>query len=247
MIPLRPWRPGRLSCFFSWAGVVALAAACNRDSVGSPTGQPPTSAATSPTADAARGSHAGTCGVERWDVKTGTDTAARAIDLSTAIPAGVDALRLLPAPTLLDVHAPRTAEERIVKELRDVRLVCVKHEDDRDDHLVVEERGDAVVEPGEDRGCKRLHDAPSLRTLVVEVPDPVCLPDGHPWRDRIAAVRALVDRETHPEERARRVNRIVSLRGVTFFDVVHGQLGVAPNGVELHPVVSMCFGESCEL
>jgi len=37
------------------------------------------------------------------------------------------------------------------------------------------------------------------------------------------------------------------LRGVTFFDVVHGQLGVAPNGVELHPVVSMCFGESCEL
>jgi hypothetical protein len=241
MIPWRPRRPGGFSLFF------ALLAACNRDSPGSPAVPPPTSAAAASTLDAARGSHGGTCGIERWDVKTGTDSAARSLDLAAPVAAGIDALRLLPAPTFLDVRTPRMAEERVVRELRDVRLVCVKHEDDRDDHLVVEERSDPVVEPGDDRGCKRLHDAPALRTMVVEVPDPVCVPDGHPWRDRIVAVRSLVDRETRPEERARRVNRIVSLRGVSFFDVLHGQLGVAPNGVELHPVVSLCFGESCEL
>lgn len=33
------------------------------------------------------------------------------------------------------------------------------------------------------------------------------------------------------------------MTGVGFFDVIHGQTGVAPNGIELHPVVS--FSGSC--
>ena len=222
------------------ASVATVLPGCDRDRAESPpASQPP-----SPPAATAR---SGPCGVERWDVKTGTDEAAASVDLGAAVVAKIDSLRRLSAPALIEVRTPRGVEERVARDLRDVRLVCVKHEDDRDDHLVVEERDDPVIEPSEDRGCKQLHDAPSLRTMVVEVPDPACMPDGHPWRERIAAVRALVDRETHPEARARRVNRIVSLRGVTFFDVLHGQLGVAPNGVELHPVVAMCFGERCSL
>lgn len=34
-----------------------------------------------------------------------------------------------------------------------------------------------------------------------------------------------------------------TVTGVGFFDVIHGQTGVAPNGIELHPVVS--FSGSC--
>ena len=30
---------------------------------------------------------------------------------------------------------------------------------------------------------------------------------------------------------------IYTLMGVCFFDKIHGQLGVAPNGVELHPIM----------
>src|SRR2546423_1809893 len=29
-----------------------------------------------------------------------------------------------------------------------------------------------------------------------------------------------------------------TIRGVGFFDTIHGQRGVAPNGIELHPVLS---------
>jgi hypothetical protein len=31
----------------------------------------------------------------------------------------------------------------------------------------------------------------------------------------------------------------VSVTGVGFFDVVHGQMGMAPNGLELHPVLKI--------
>jgi hypothetical protein len=36
----------------------------------------------------------------------------------------------------------------------------------------------------------------------------------------------------------RRLSGTATLSGVGFFDQIHGQTGVAPNGIELHPVVS---------
>jgi hypothetical protein len=33
--------------------------------------------------------------------------------------------------------------------------------------------------------------------------------------------------------------------GVAFFDFNHGQTGVAPNAIELHPVLQICFGMNC--
>jgi hypothetical protein len=38
------------------------------------------------------------------------------------------------------------------------------------------------------------------------------------------------------------VNQPVQITGVGFFDFIHGQTGVAPNGIELHPVLSISFG-----
>jgi hypothetical protein len=31
------------------------------------------------------------------------------------------------------------------------------------------------------------------------------------------------------------------------FDSLHGQPGAAPNGVEIHPVLAVCFGKGCAL
>jgi hypothetical protein len=36
-----------------------------------------------------------------------------------------------------------------------------------------------------------------------------------------------------------------TLSGVGFFDFKHSQNGVAPNGIELHPVTAICFGRGC--
>ena len=33
----------------------------------------------------------------------------------------------------------------------------------------------------------------------------------------------------------------VTVTGVGFFDVLHGQEGVAPNGIELHPILMIDF------
>jgi hypothetical protein len=191
------------------------------------------------------------CGVERWDVKTGAD----GVTLGPFVPAAITELRALRPPALLDWHTPRLEAEHTAYELRDVRLVCAKHErgksGDGDFHLVVEERGDPVVEPSQDHGCGRLnphgHDTSAYKTMIVEIPDPACLAADNPWRASIEKARATVESALHPEPRARRVNRIVTVRGVAFFDVLHEQLGVAPNGIELHPVLALCFGEGCVL
>ncbi|HET9096986.1 MAG TPA: hypothetical protein VFN37_10015, partial [Candidatus Baltobacteraceae bacterium] len=34
---------------------------------------------------------------------------------------------------------------------------------------------------------------------------------------------------------------VVDVTGVAFFDALHGQTGVAPNGIEIHPVLSIDF------
>jgi hypothetical protein len=36
-------------------------------------------------------------------------------------------------------------------------------------------------------------------------------------------------------------NRKVVVRGIGFFDFFHGQTGMAPNDLELHPVVALRF------
>jgi hypothetical protein len=37
-----------------------------------------------------------------------------------------------------------------------------------------------------------------------------------------------------------------TIRGIGFFDFLHGQTGVAPNGIELHPVLRF-MDASCEV
>jgi len=48
----------------------------------------------------------------------------------------------------------------------------------------------------------------------------------------------LVDLLNSPHSKARPLVRIT---GVGFFDYIHGQHGVAPNGIELHPVLGVAF------
>ena len=64
------------------------------------------------------------------------------------------------------------------------------------------------------------------RTMIAEAADPTCAPRASPLRRRqMAGVRQVV-----------RVCRAVIV-GVAFFDFQHGQTGVAPNAIELHPIL----------
>lgn len=160
------------------------------------------------------------CGTERWDVKTLTDPAAASIPaepVKTAVLALSEAI-----PPTFHPKAPRVAvEELLVLEL-EADVVGWKSEEDGDLHVVIQDAG---------------------RTMVVEFPAPECL-DGARFKDeQIAARKAfleLVGAKSHPRKLLKLKTPIrVRLQGVGFFDDVHGQTGVAPNGIELHPVLSV--------
>jgi hypothetical protein len=63
--------------------------------------------------------------------------------------------------------------------------------------------------------------------MIAEAPSPACTTHATAYRRRQMA-------------NARKAVRICGkarVTGVAFFDFLHGQTGVAPNGIELHPVL----------
>jgi hypothetical protein len=157
------------------------------------------------------------CGIERWAVKTLTDAGAHSVVFRPR-PSTVDALRGLPNPgagfATPRIRGPETTTYRIA-----VRLLYMKRELDRDVHLVV-----ASPRTG--------------RTMIVELPSSTCT-RGAVARYAMARARASLVKACGPPTGSwRRIAGGATITGVGFFDVLHGQRGVAPNGIELHPVVA---------
>lgn len=160
------------------------------------------------------------CGRERWNVKTLTDPAAAQVDL-TPIPSTIEALRALPMPGPILFGTPRLSQERHSYAVA-AQLLWDKLEADGDFHVVIAGQSGA--------------------TMIAEIPDPGCAA-GSAIGTTLARVRGeFVAKFGAPSpERFERVRGTARVRitGVLFFDVLHGQRGVAPNGVELHPVLGL--------
>jgi hypothetical protein len=82
------------------------------------------------------------------------------------------------------------------------------------------------------------------QTMVAEIPSPSCYSGNNTdIRSQFQTARDAIDAAfLHGERRG--LSRITSdakveVTGVGFFDFVHGQMGMAPNGFELHPVLSI--------
>jgi hypothetical protein len=72
-----------------------------------------------------------------------------------------------------------------------------------------------------------------------EAPEPRCAL-GSQFLDNIGFVRQTLDKKFGDIVRLE-PNLPVTVTGVAFFDTLHGQEGVAPNGIELHPVLEIAF------
>ncbi|HEX6490293.1 MAG TPA: hypothetical protein VF002_02830 [Gaiellaceae bacterium] len=157
------------------------------------------------------------CGSERWAIKTMTDPMARLVDLQPR-PTTVEALRRLRAPALLGARRNRPVETTTYR-VR-ARLLGFKTEADSDIHLVI----------------AGLHTA---GTMIVEFPLRACVgqtPDG--VRRKVSLARAALVRWCGtPDSGFAALTGRATITGVGFFDFLHGQTGVAPNGIELHPVL----------
>ena len=169
------------------------------------------------------------CGKERWAVKTLTDADVTQIN-QLPRPATVTFLGGLPQPTSKQLHqnersrlGPPERTTFVVKAL----LLGFHHEKDEDFHLV-------LADP----------DNPD-HLMIAEIPAPNCVNDA-----RLAKVLGdmrmqLVQQYGSPGPRtARLTNPIpILIRGIGFYDFAHGQDGLAPNAIELHPVLGLRFLE----
>lgn len=159
------------------------------------------------------------CGVERWAVKTLTDPVAGQVTY-VAVPTTIQYLRSLSAPPVLP--NTRLTAERATYTVSGI-LQAWKLESDQDLHLV-------------------LADAQG-RTMIAEVPNPVCMKASRAIPQVRLARAAVIAALGQPNSlHFVTVHRTVTVTGVLFFDFKHGQRGVAPNAVELHPVTHIVFG-----
>src|SRR5205085_1370978 len=78
-------------------------------------------------------------------------------------------------------------------------------------------------------------------TIISEIPSPACVSINSPFLAAVTNARAKADARLTPSDGFQTVNLPVQVTGVGFFDVIHGQTGVAPNGIELHPITDLNF------
>jgi hypothetical protein len=169
-----------------------------------------------------------TCGVERWPVKTLSDSDAALVDF-TPVTSTVAELRAIPAPPSLPQNS-RIAPTELTTYTVTANLVEFKLEDDRDIHLVIADQTDAS------------------QTMIVEFPNAsVCagaVDSAHAAEMRTARA-ALVAAVGQPSSsHFTNLTGTGTITGVGFFDFQHGQTGVAPNGIELHPVLAFSTTQS---
>ncbi len=100
-------------------------------------------------------------------------------------------------------------------------LVRVKEEQDSDFHLVIADSGG--------------------RTMILEIPAPACI-SSSPFLPSEKYVRQLFTSDFHPSSSWQRPDVQITVKGVGYFDYLHGQSGVAPNGIELHPLLGFSVG-----
>lgn len=159
------------------------------------------------------------CPVERGPVKEGSDADRAKVD-NTAVTKTVNYLRNIGKPSVYPTNARVTQAElhkyRVVAHLRQF-----KEESDGDYHLVLKDS--------------------SGRSMIAEIPYGGCVPAASRWKTAIAKTRSAFNHHYSVSTSWHYVNRKVVLQGIGFMDVLHGQTGVAPNGVELHPVTHVYF------
>lgn len=168
------------------------------------------------------------CGVERWPVKTLTDSAGEKVSSNPATPGTIAELVTVGAPTrkqLLAAAARRFPQEQIVYRVTAL-VIGDKQEADSDFHIVLAAPDDLST------------------MLIAEIPSGGCVAAKRANFFNALRAQFAKDFGKPATGKLRKLAQPVTacVTGVGFFDFLHGQDGVAPNGFELHPVLSIQKG-----
>lgn len=162
----------------------------------------------------------GQCGVERWSVKTGTDPDASKVNLSSTSSTTIATMRSWTAPSPIPANN-RVSPYETTQWVLNATLTQYKLESDSDYHLVIQDS--------------------SGNTMIAEIPSPNCVGAGSPFGPGITNSRNEFDAKYTATTSFQTANIPVQIKGVGMFDFLHGQTGVAPNGIEIHPVLDIVF------
>ncbi len=190
-----------------------------------------------------------TCGgEERWPVKVGSDGGATQVDAANPQSKTVHAVIGITRPQLPSDDTTRLEQETKVYVVEG-RLVKFKLESgktgDQDYHLVITD-DTLQFSPGGS------NTTPLGHGFVGEIVNPDCIPgrNGDPsaqsrFAQQLQNVRAKFEQQfpdiTGGWNDAGGIP--VRITGVGFFDRPHGQTGRALNGLEIHPILDISFGE----
>jgi hypothetical protein len=166
------------------------------------------------------------CTGERWSVKIGTDPDAALVDPNSTTPTTIAALTGLATPATLPDNA-RIQPTETTTWVLNATLVKYARSFDADYHMVFSDSAG--------------------RTMIAEIPDPGCVGPGSPFAAGIAHARAQFDAMFTATSAFQNANVPVQITGVGFFDYFEGQEGIAPNGIELHPIIDISFGPNFSL
>ena len=166
------------------------------------------------------------CGGFRWPIKTLSDEAATKVNYTPKV-TSVDTLRSYPPPRTLRGGEPRLKPTEFRTFRVKAMLLRAKVAEDHDIHVV-------IAQPNRNR-----------HTMIVEFPDTHC--NGAARSPKKAAMRRARNQILEacgsiPHDFVLLEGQ-ATITGVGFWDQIAGQVGVAPNGIELHPVLQ--FTGSC--
>ena len=136
------------------------------------------------------------------------------------VPTSVATLGAIPAPPKLPATTRLSPVETTLYVV-DATLTKYRFNDDSDYHLVLSDS--------------------TGKTMIVEMPHPDCVGATSPFKAAISAARSAFNQQLRATTNMKTASIPVRVYGVGFFDSLHGQIGVAPNGIELHPVLRIEF------
>ena len=166
------------------------------------------------------------CGGERWAVKTLSDSRENLVNFTPQV-TSIRHLRRKPDPHT-SWSTPRIEGAETTTYRVKARLIGFKRERDHDVHLTI-----AVP-------------SSPAKTMIVEFPDTTC--NGAASSPKKAAMAkgrsqliAACGQPPGPSSAFRHLKGTATITGVGFFDVKQAtpQPGVAPNNIELHPVLRL--------
>lgn len=164
----------------------------------------------------------GQCGVERWSIKVGQDSGAFSINQSSYVSSTIYNFHQSAKPASLPCCSRLSPRETTQYQLSGT-LIKYNKQTDKDYHLVIKDG--------------------SGRTMIIEIADPNCA-TASAFGTGISRARSQFDARFVATSTMKTTSTAVTVRGIGFWDYIHGQTGVAPNGIEIHPVLNITFGSS---